>query len=88
MTKASRMHHGDEFGRTGSGNATAGLDGPVLGAAGMIIGDGITERESGKTPPPPPISVKALAIGLAVVLVVGVVTIVLLLLYSPIPVHG
>lgn len=83
MTKASRMHHGDEFGKPGS-SAVSGLDGPVIGAASAIVVDGLAERESGKTPPPPPVSLKALGIGLAVMFVLGVLTLTVLLRFVPV----
>jgi len=73
MTKASRMHHGDEFSKSASGGGIIGLDAPMIGAAASIAVDALTERESGVTPPPPPISVKALGIIFAVMFVLGVV---------------
>jgi len=72
MSKASRMHRGDEFGKFGAGNATAGMGGPMIGAGAAITVDGIVERESGVTPPPPPISVKALAVIFSVMFVFGI----------------
>lgn len=78
MTKASRLHHGDEFGKSGSGSATVGMNGPVIGAGAMIAVDGMVERESGATPPPPPFSMRALLIGLVVMFLVGIVIVVVL----------
>jgi hypothetical protein len=77
MPKASRTHHADEFGKTGS-SSISGLDAPMIGAGSAIILDGITERESGGTPPPPPVSVGAIALALAALLAVGLA---ILLLY-------
>lgn len=81
MPKPSRMHHGDEFGHSGSGSSTAGVDGPMIGAGALITLDGITERESGVTPPPPPVSVKALIIGFSVMFIAGVVGLILFMTY-------
>jgi hypothetical protein len=83
MPKASRQHHGDEFGQAGSGSSTAGLNGPIIGAGAAITVDGIVERESGATPPPPPISIKALVIGFVVMFVIGVVILYLVMQYVP-----
>jgi hypothetical protein len=84
MPKASRMHHSDEFGKTGSGSSTAGLDGPVLGAPGMIIVDGITEAESGnmpaRPPAPSPASTTTIAIVLGVCLLIAAALVALLLI--------
>jgi hypothetical protein len=90
MPKASRVHHGDEFGKPASGTISGSyaISGArSLGIPSTVTLDGITERESGETPPPPPFSVKTLVIGLAVMFLVGVVAIVLLLQYSPVPLH-
>jgi hypothetical protein len=75
--KASRQHHADEFGRQGSG--IAGMDAPMIGAAGSIFADALTEQESGVTPPPPPISVGQLAASLAVMFVLGAVLLAIML---------
>lgn len=70
---AGKKHHSaDEFGRTNGSGSVAGLDGPTLGAAGMIITDGIAERESGKTPSPPVVPVRAVVVGLVVMVLVGI----------------
>lgn len=69
MTKRSRRHSSEEFGKQGSG--LAGLDAPMIGAAGAIFSDALTERESGVTPQRPIISVRALAITFVVMFVLG-----------------
>ena len=69
MGKRRRKHSSNEFGRQGSG--LAGLDAPMIGAAGAIFSDALTEHESGVTPPPPPISVRTLVITLVVMFVLG-----------------
>jgi hypothetical protein len=84
MPKAKRLHHGDEFGHSGSGSSTAGLDGPIIGAGASIAVDAMVERESGETPPPPPVSVKTLVIGFVVMFVLGLIGLFLLLQYSPV----
>jgi hypothetical protein len=71
MVKRSREHSSDEFGKQGSG--LAGLDAPMIGAAGAIFSDALTERESGVTPSPPAVSVRALAIALVAMFVIGVI---------------
>lgn len=71
MPKASRLHHADEFGEQPGRKGLSGFDPPMIGAASTIFVDGMTERESGQTPPPPPISVATLAIGFVVMAVVG-----------------
>ena len=84
MSRASRQHNSDEFGKTsGSGSPFAGLDGPMIGAAASIIVDGIAERESGKTPGPPPFSVRTAVIVLIVMLVVGILGAVAVVRYLP-----
>jgi hypothetical protein len=75
MSEGSRTHHGDEFGKSGSGTLR-GLDAPLIGAPTTILLDGIVERESGETPPPPPVSVKAIVIVLVVMLLLGAVLLV------------
>ena len=82
MSKASRTHHGDEFGKSGR-NALVGCDGPLIGAASTIALDALVERESGATPPPPPFTIRALVIELVVMFLVGVAALVLLLQYAP-----
>jgi len=60
MERESRQHTADEFGRMpSSGSATAGVDGPTIGAPAAIMLDALVEHESGVTPPPPPVSVRA-----------------------------
>jgi hypothetical protein len=88
MPKASRTHHSDEFGKPASGvvsgsSAMSAFGRRSVGTASAITLDGITERESGVTPPPPPISVKALVIGLAVMLLAGIVIMIVLMQYGP-----
>lgn len=83
MSKASRMHHSDEFGKGGSSSALVGFDAPMIGAASSIGVDGLTERESGVTPPPPPFTMKALVIGLVVMFLAGVVGLTLLMQFGP-----
>lgn len=61
-----------EFGKSGSGSATAGMDGPTMGAAATILVDGIVERESGRTPGPPPVRLKTVIIGLVAMFLLGV----------------
>ena len=74
MTKQSRVHSSDEFGRApSSGDPYAGMDPPMIGAPSSIIIDGLVEEESGVTPPPPPISVRAVVITLVVMFVIGVI---------------
>ena len=70
MSKPSREHHSDEFGKLPS-TGIKGLDPPMIGAAVSITLDGIVERESGVTPTPPPISVRTLAIVLLISFVLG-----------------
>jgi hypothetical protein len=82
MAKASRTHHSDEFGRPGS-SAVSGLNAPTIGAPAMITLAGITERESGVTPPPPPVSVKAMIIGLVIMLVLGLALLVTMIGTQP-----
>lgn len=72
MARGDREHHSDEFGRVGSSSIT-GADAPTLGAPGMIIVDGMVERESGATPPPPTITVTMVAVALGVMFLLGVV---------------
>ena len=84
MSKKSRDHTSDEFGKTsGSGSPFAGLDGPMIGAAASILIDGIAERESGITPSPPPISVRTFVIIFVVMFVVGVVGTIVWLQVAP-----
>lgn len=71
MARGGREHHSDEFGRVGS-SAVSGNDAPTLGAPGMIIVDGMVERESGVTPPPPTITVTMVAVALGVMFLFGV----------------
>lgn len=74
MSRSSRNHSGDEFGKTSTaGGQFSGLDGPMIGAAASIIVDGIAEREAGKTPGPPPFTLRTAAIVLVVMLVVGLI---------------
>jgi len=82
VPKASRLHHSDEFGKVSDGSI-GGLDAPTIGAAGMIITAGITERESGVTPPPPSVSVRAVIIGLVVVLVLGLALLTVMIQRQP-----
>ena len=83
MPKGSRLHHGDEFSKTGSGSPVTGIDAPIIGAASTITVDGIVERESGVTPPPPPVSVKALIIVFAVIFVLGIAGVWFLIKVTP-----
>jgi hypothetical protein len=83
MSRRSRMHHGDEFGQQSSGNATIGMNGPIIGAGAMITIDGMVERESGVTPPPPPFSVRTAVIFLVVMFIVGVIAVTVLLQFGP-----
>lgn len=77
MTRKSREHSSAEFGKSpSSGSATAGLDGPVIGAAGMIMVDGLVEEQSGPRPhteSPPSVSVGRLAFVLLAMFVIAVV---------------
>jgi hypothetical protein len=74
-----RTQQGARFGQSpSSGSATAGTDGPTIGAAASIVVDAITERESGVTPPPPPVSVRAVVIALVAMLVLGLLLILVL----------
>jgi hypothetical protein len=83
MAKRSRQHTSDEFGKQGSG--LAGTDAPMIGAAGAIFSDALTERESGVTPPPPPISVRTFVLIFVVMFVIGVVSLILLQHFFPDP---
>ena len=71
MSKASRPHSSDEFGKSGS-SSLSGLDAPMIGASSSILIDAIAERESGVTPPPPAISVRAVVVALILLFLVGV----------------
>jgi hypothetical protein len=77
VTGKSKEHTSAEFGQSPvSGSATAGLDGPVMGAAGMIMSDALTEDQSSLRPhteSPPPISVGRLALVLLAIFLVGVI---------------
>ena len=76
MRKA-RKHTSDEFGRApSSGSATAGLDGPVIGAPGMIRTDALVEDQAGPAPhteSPPPVSVGRLGLFLLLMFLLGAV---------------
>ena len=72
MSKGSREHHGDEFGKPTSG-AIVGLNAPIIGAAPSITLDGLVERESGITPSPWSISVKGIVIFLVAMFLFGLV---------------
>ena len=61
MTRTSREHTSDEFGRTGLGPAAA-IGDRALGAAPGVIVDGLVVAESGVTPGPGPSS-RSLLIG-------------------------
>lgn len=69
MTKTSRMHTADEFGRMGT--PLNGVDPPMIGAATTIIIDSLVEQESGRTSSPWSLSVWQIVISLVVMLVVG-----------------
>jgi hypothetical protein len=85
MTRGSRGHAGDEFGKApSSGSAVSGVDGPIIGASSAIMLDALVEEESGKTPPPPPVSVKAVVVVLIVMFLLGL-TILAILQWSHIP---
>ncbi len=71
MTSTSRQHSSDEFGQSRSGTPVAGLDGPMIGAASLIMVDALVEHEANATPPPPPVSVREFFGAFAVMLVVG-----------------
>jgi hypothetical protein len=77
MSRKSREHTSAEFGKSpSSGTATAGVDGPIMGAAGMIMVDALTEDQSGLRPhtePPPPISVGRLGFVLLAIFLLGTI---------------
>jgi len=66
-----RSHNADEFGKSGVSASVIGLNAPIIGAASSILADGITERESGETPPPPPLSMRTIVVGLIGMFLVG-----------------
>jgi len=70
VSKRPLGNRSDQFGQPGS-SSLAGLDAPMIGAAGAIFSDALTERESGVTPSPPPISVRALVIVFVAMFLVG-----------------
>ena len=72
MPKRPHGNRSEQFGQPGSGSLS-GLDAPMIGAAGAIFSDALTERESGVTPSPPPISVRALVIVFVAMFLVGAV---------------
>jgi hypothetical protein len=59
------------------------MDAPMIGAPSLITIDGISERESGVTPPPPPVSVQELVVALVVVFLIGVALLAFLLTAHP-----
>jgi len=73
VRRRKRLHNADEFGKSGASASIIGLHAPIIGAASSILVDGITERESGVTPPPPPLSMRAIVVGLIVMFLVGAV---------------
>jgi hypothetical protein len=74
VSKRQRLHTSDEFGKSPvSGGEFSGMDAPLIGAPSAIIVDGLTEAQSGVTPPPPPVSVKAIAVALVVMFALGAV---------------
>lgn len=83
-----RQHSADEFSRTTGSTSITGLDAPTIGAAGMILVDGITEDELGATPPPPPISVRQIAVAVGVLFVIGVLLLSMLMLRRPVDAGG
>ena len=88
MSKASRTHHSDEFGKPASGamsgsNASSIFSRRSIGAPSAIRIDALVERESGVTPPPPPFSMKALVIGLVVAFLIGIAILGLLMVFGP-----
>lgn len=88
MSKESRQHHADEFGKPASGVTSAGkvrslVDRRFFGDPSKVVLEGIDDNESGKTPPPPPFSMRALVIGLAVAFALGVGLLTLLMIYGP-----
>jgi hypothetical protein len=88
VSKASRMHRSDEFGKPASGiisgsNASSLFGRRSVGAPSAIAIDALAERESGATPPPPPFSMRALVIGLTVVFLIGITILALLMEFGP-----
>jgi hypothetical protein len=86
VSKASKTHRSDEFGRPTSLSGPGSMspwDRRSLTAPSRIAIDGKTENESGVTPPPPPFSLKALIVALVVMLLVGIVIMIVLLQYGP-----
>lgn len=86
MPKESRMHHADEFGKSGS-SSISGLDAPMIGASTSILVDGLVERESGATPSPWSVSVKGIVIALIVMFVFGLAVLALALKLNPAASH-
>ena len=86
MSRGSRRHTSDEFGRTGLGPAAA-IGDRALGAAPGVIVDGLVEAESGVTPGPgiPVRTVAAIFGVLALVAVVLAVAITLAAAPDPLP---
>lgn len=70
MSKSSRAHTSEEFGKPGS-SALSGMDAPMIGAAASIFTDALTEQESGATPSPPAITVRMVVIALVVMFAFG-----------------
>jgi len=55
------------------------MDAPTMGAPGMILVDGMVERESGATPPPPTVTVGMLAAVIGGMFVFGAVMVLFVL---------
>jgi hypothetical protein len=88
VSKASRRHSSDEFGRPPSGvtslsNAWSIFGRRSIGAPSEIAVDALVERESGVTPPPPPFSMRTMVIFLTVVFLVGITGLILLMAFGP-----
>jgi hypothetical protein len=74
VSRRSREHTSDEFGKPGLGPAAA-IGDRGLGAASGVLVDGLVERERGVTPGPG-VSSRTITIGLLVMVVVAVVVLV------------
>ena len=87
MTKKSRTHSADEFGRTDAGSSIRSRIGD-MGAPSRILLDARVERESGKTPAPPTVSMRTIVIVLVAMVIIGlaiVLAYVLVTGHMPVP---
>ena len=84
MTRGSRGHDSDSFGKPMSGSLR-GLNPPMIGAPSTIIVDGIVERESGTTPPPPGVTLRTVAVVIGIMFVLGMLVLVGFFGSKPLP---